>query len=474
MSGGIFQDHARKCSVLVLAALLSLAACAAPVAPAAQSGGEAGSSEAAAPASGPVTLDVWAEANNVEHWRADGPAQAAANVTEFEVTVNPTNDDAGWAEYKQKFTLAADAGEGPDVILSGHEDVPVWANAGYIVDFRDCRDSHPEFDDVIDSLWQSVTWQGKIWGVPQDTEARPMFYNKTKLAELGWRQEEIDSLPERIKNGDFTLDDMIDTAKQAVDAGVVEEGYGYWHRPTKGGDFLQFYHAYGGKLYDEAADKLVVSQGALEQWYGFQRRVVEEGITPENYIGTDFSIWHTTVSAGDVLFWNGGIWQWADWAANYVADKGGQDYLFDFVGYALEPSGIKGQPGSTLSHPLVYMISSPAASGADNQQAACALLAKTTTAEINTLHAVGSSHLGVVKSQATYPEYANDRLLSDALYMLDYNFYQPNHVMYGPYFDILFDFMVRAENGELAPAAAAEQAVAQLQAELGDFLIVED
>ncbi len=474
MSRDIFQLRSWSLSALALAALLGLAACAAPAAPATESGSEASGGEAAAPADGAVTIDVWSMSNSVEHWRSDGPAQAAADVTDFEVTVNPVNDDSGWAEYKQKYVLAADAGEAPEIVVSGHEDVPVWANAGYIVEFTDCRESHAEFDDVIDGLWNSVTWQGKVWGVPQDTEARPMFYNKTKLAELGWSQEEIDSLPQRIIDGEFTLDDMIETSKQAVEAGVVEEGYGYWHRWGKGGDFLQYYHAYGGRLYDEAADKLVVSRGALEQWYGFQRRVVEEGITPENFIGTESSIWHTTVSAGEALFWNGGVWQWADWAANYVADQGGQDYLFDFVGYALQPSGIEGQPGSTLSHPLVYMLTAPEAAGNDTQAAACAVLAKTTTAEINTLHAVESTHLGVVKSQADYEPYANDRLLSDTLYMLDYAFYQPNHVMYGPYYDIMFDFMVRAENGELSPADAAEQAIGQLQAELADFLIVEE
>lgn len=453
--------------LLLVVAMLILAACAAPVA--APTG-----SEAAAPApSGAVELTVWAQANNVEHWRADGVAKAAENVTDMEITVNPVNDDSGWADYKKKFTLAADAGEAPDIVLSGHEDVPVWANTDYVIEFTECRESHPEYADVIDSLWNSVTWQGKIWGVPQDTEARPMFYHKGKLAELGWSQEEIDSLPDRIMNGEFTLDDMIATAKQAVAQGVVEPGYGYWHRPTKGGDFLQYYNAYGGRLYDAEQDKLVVTQSALEQWYAFQRRVVEEGITPENYIGTEFRVWHDTVSHGNVLFWNGGIWQWADWAANYVADLGGQDYLFGFVGYALQPSGIKGQPGSTLSHPLVYMITSQRASGKQNQAAACAVLAKTTTPEINTLHAVESTHLGILKSQADYPAYTEDRLLSDTLYMLDHNFYQPNHVMYGPYYDILFDYMVKAENGEMTPAAAAEAAVAQLQAELADYVIVE-
>lgn len=454
--------------LLLVAGALIVAACAAPVA-APATGGESAPTES----EGPVELTVWAQANNVEHWRADGPAQAAESVTDFDIVVDPVNDDSGWADYKKKFALAADAGEAPDIVLSGHEDVPIWANAGYVVDFADCRDLYPEYDDVIDSLWDSVTWQGKIWGIPQDTEARPMFYNKTKLAELGWSQEEIDSLPDRIMNGEFTLDDLVATAKQAVEDGIVEPGHGYWHRPSKGFDYLQYYNAFGGRLYDAEQDKLIVSQDALEQWFAFQRRVVEEGITPENFIGTDWSIWHSTVSAGDALFWNGGIWQWADWATNYVADQGGQDYLFDFVGYALQPSGTEGQGGSTLSHPLVYMITTADASGANAQEAACALLAKTSTPEINTLHAVDSTHLGILKSQAEYDDYATDRLLTETLYMLDHNFYQPNHVMFGTYFDIVWDYMVRAENGDMPAAEAAETAVQQLQVELGDFLIVE-
>jgi len=463
----------RLCVALVMLSLV-VAACAAP-APGAPAAPAETPAAPTAPSAGPaeVALTVWAEANEVEHWRVDGPIKAAELVTDYKLTVTGVRDDAGWADYKKKFTLAADAGEAPDIVLSGHEDVPVWANAGYIVEFADCKARYPEFDDVIESLWDSGMWQGKLWAVPQDTEARPMYFNKTKLKDLGWSDEEIASLPERIKNGDFTLDDLIATAKEAVQKGVVEPGYGYWHRPRKGGDFLQYYFSYGGRLYDPTQDKLVVVKDALEQWYTFQRRVVEEGITPENFIGTEWSIWHDTVSHGKALFWNGGIWQWADWAANYVKDLGGQEYLFSFAGYALQPSGIKGKPGGTLSHPLVYMITSEKASGKKNQDAACALLAKTTTPEINTLHAVGSTHLGILKSQANFPEYANDRLLSETLYMLDYNYYQPNHVMYGPYFDIVWDFMVKAENGELSPAEAAKGAVELLQTELGDAVIVE-
>ncbi len=424
-----------------------------------------------------IVIKAWAFGNNVEHWRADALPEAAKKVTDFQVEVQAELDSSGdWGAYKKKFTLAADAGEAPHIILSGHEDIPVWAQAGYIVEFDWCRAKYPEFNDVIDSLWNSVTWNGKIWGVPQDTEARPLFYNKTKLKELGWSDEQIEALPEKIKNGEFTLDDMIAVAKEAIQKGVVKPGYGYWHRPRKGSDFLQYYEAYGGRLYDPEQDKLVVNKGALEKWYAFQRRVVEEGITPENYIGTEWSIWHQTVTSGEVLFWNGGIWQWADWAENYVKEKGGEEYLFQWVGYALQPSGIPGRPGVTLSHPLVYMITSEKASGATktHQEAACAVLAKVTTPELNTKHAVSSTHLGILKSQANVPEYKNKKFLADTLYMLDYTTYLPNHTQFGPYFDILWDYMVKAENGELPPQEAAKQAIEMLQAELGDAVLIEE
>lgn len=421
-----------------------------------------------------VSLTVWALAAPTEHWRADGPAEAAKRVKRWKVRVKPVNDTSGdWASYKRKYTLAADAGEAPDIVCSGHEDIPVWSQAGYIVEVERYLDRYPEFDDVIERLWKPASYGGTIWGIPQDTEARPMFFAKPKLEELGWSSEEIEALPERIRRGEFTLDDMVETAVRAVEEGVVRRGYGYWHRPEEGGDFLQYYAAYGGRLYDEGKRKLVVTRDALVEWYAFQRRVVEEGITPRNYIGTDFEVWHDTVSHGNALFFNGGIWNWADWAQNYVKDLGGQEYLFRTIGYALQPTGRRGEPGLTLSHPLVYMISSEAATGAQNQDVAAAVLAKTTTPEINTRHAVESTHLGILKSQQDYGPYQKDRFLSSVSYMVDYAFYQPNDPNYGPYFTALWDNMVKAENGESSPQKAADDAIRLMRSEIPDHVIFE-
>ncbi len=429
-----------------------------------------------------VEITVWAEGNKLEHMRADAAYEAARKLNEelkkegkdVKIVVKAYLDSSSWGNYKKKFTLAAAAGKAPDIVLSGHEDIAVWAHNGYIIpiakNVSEVKKLAPEFADVIDSLWKPCQWHGKVWAVPQDTEVRPLFFSKTKLKELGWTDKEIAELPEKIKNGEFTLDDMIKVAKEAVKKGVVKKGYGYWHRPRKGGDFIQYYFSYGGYLYDPKTDKLVVVKDALKKWYAFQRRCVTSGITPENYIGTPWKVWHDTVSHDKVLFWNGGIWQWADWAQNYVKDLGGEKYLFAHVGYALQPSGIKGKHGGTLSHPLVYMITSYKASRRpkENDKYVLMLLEKMTTKEINTKHAISSTHLGILKSELNYPPYKNNKFLSSVSYMLNYSYYQPNHPMYGALFDILWNGMVAAENGRMTPEAAAENAIQQIKFELGD------
>jgi len=471
--------------ILLLSAILLLAACggtspttpgagsanptvgAAPTAAAQQTNATA----VAPPSKGDTSaISVWAQANNVETYRAKNIETAAQGLGfKAEAIADPT----GWGDYKKKFLLAADSSQAPDIILSGHEDIATWGKAGYIVPLDDMINSSPDaYKDIFSELWKSVTWDGKRWAIPQDTEARPMYFNKKKLAELGWSQQEIDSLPDRIKSGEFTLDDLIATAKQAVDKGVVKKGYGYWHRPTKGNDFYQYYFAYGGALADESGNKLVFDKAAAEKWFAFQRRVVEEGITPEKYIGTEFKIWHETVTSGDVLFWNGGVWQFADWAKNYTKDKGGEEYLYGFVGWALQPTGEKGKPGVTLSHPLVYMVTSEKASGEQQQQDAFKTITAATTPELNNLHALGSSHLAILKTQLDKPDYAANKILQGTAYMLDYTRFLPNNPDFGAYDEIVFRLMSAAENGEMTAQEAVQVAVDELQTELGDKVVI--
>lgn len=446
-------------------------------------GGQEGGEPAEGDGPRVVEITVWAIGNQTDRWRADIVPEAAESLNaELEaeganvrVEAEGVLNDYPWSDYKRRYTLAAENGSAPEIVLSGHGDIASWGQAGHISPIADSvsevNDMHANFADVFDSLWNSTVWDGKIWAIPQDTEARPMFFNKPKLAELGWSQSEIDSLPDRIQSGEFTLADLVDTAEQAVLQGVVEAGYGYWHRPSKGSDFLQYYVSHGGEIYDADEKAFIIDQEALERFYTFQREIVERGVTPRNFIGTDWSIWHETVSTGNALFWNGGIWHWAEWSAEYVQDIGGREYLRENVGYALQPAGDGGEPG-TLSHPLVYMVSSERASGNDNHDLIARLLAHMTTAELNTRHAVESAHLAIVESQMDHPDYQADEFLSDVTYMLDHNYYQPNDPLYGVWFEVVWGGMVSAQQGETSPEQAAADVVEQLELELGDNLTV--
>lgn len=444
----------------------------------------AGGTEPTVEAPQEVKIVVRAKGNPVEHWKVDAfdeavkvlNAELKSEGDNRTVVVEKMFDDPDWGDFVRSFVMAADAGIAPDIIHGGHEHIAVYSTAGYIMPLADSvseiKGMYLEFDDVIESLWDSCQLRGKIWAIPQDIESRPFYFNKPKLKELGWSDAEINALPEKIRKGEFTLDDMITVAKEAIAKGVVEPAHGYWHRPKRGNDFYQYYFAYGGKFYDPDQDKLVIVKGALEKWYAFQRRIVDEGITPENFIGTDWRIWHDTVSHGKALFWNGGSWQWGEWAGVYLKDEGGQDYLFKNVGYALQPPSVKGKSGGTLSHPTVYMVTTEKASGRGDRDLVVRLLARATTKELNTKYALESTHIGILKSQADYAPYKEDRFLSDIIYMLNYNYFMPNHTMFSTWEDAVWEGMQSAELGDRSPKDSAARVIKLLKAELGDAFIV--
>ncbi len=218
-----------------------------------------------------VTLKIWAgNASAIDRWRtavglkAVAPLNAALEKegSPKKVFVEAVNDPASWGDYKKKFILAADSHLGPDIICTGHEDIAAWGAAGLIVPIAgsvsEIRARDPAFADIRPELWSSVLFKGKVWGIPQDTEARVLFFSKPLLAKLGWSPARMDDLVRRINDGSFTLEDMIGLAQEAIAKKIVRPGRGYWPRPVKGSDHLQKYAAFGGKILEEDTGKLLL------------------------------------------------------------------------------------------------------------------------------------------------------------------------------------------------------------------------
>lgn len=380
-------------------------------------------------------------------------------------------DNKDWGEYKTEFELASDAGEAPDIVCSGHEHMGDWAPAGLLVDVTDMIGDYPEFADVIDALWASTEFGGKRYGVPQDAEARPLYFNKTRLKELGWSDADIESLPDRIASGEFTWEDMLDTAEEAVNAGVVKKGNGWWHRPKNGPDFLYYYYAAGGEITGEGDALVFDKAAALKVYQMLYAATQERGILSDTRLDGDWTTWHTGVTDGDVLFAFGGSWNWAEWFSNYVVDRGGEDYLWEHFGFAAIPGRAAGTGKPiTLTHPLVYMISKQS----EHPDLALLLISKATVKELNTDYAIASGHLGILKSQAEYGPYTAAKFLSQVLPLLNFTTFLPNSPYWSSWSGTYYLGIQSVESGSLTAEEALDVVVDQLQVELGDNVVIRD
>ena len=332
--------------------------------------------------------------------------------------------------------------------------------------FREREDVYTLFEDTS----PSVTFKGKRWAVPQDAEARPLYWSKPLLRELGLSDAQVDGLADAIKGGSYTLDDMLAAAKLAVDKGIVKEGFGFWHRPVNGPDFWAFYYDFGGETIDSASGKLVYNKAAgLQHFQFFEDATQSSKVLVNDIFGREWSEWHTEITDSNrVLFWVGGSWQWAEWAEIFVKDRGGEDFLWENFGFGLIPAATKGGKPVTLTHPLAYMVSAKS----KHPDLAFKLISAVTSDEANTRHAVASTHLGILKSQATYAPFVEDRLLAEVLYMLEFTTFIPNNPNWGVYNSAWFEGMQAVESGDMTAAEAVDFVVERMRAELGDKVMI--
>ena len=406
-----------------------------------------------------------------EDWRCNAFTEVEAQVeadlgVDIELTL--IQDNLDWGDYIQEFALASEAGQAPDIQLSGHEQIGDWAPAGFVMPLDDLIAEYPIFEDVVPALWASQQYLGVTYGVPQDAEARPVYYSKLLLADLGWSDEEIESLPDRVAAGEFTFEDLIAVAAEAIEEGVVEEGNGYWHRPSQGPDFLYYYYGMGGDILDMDGN-MVVDRAALQRVYELLGGMTAEGVMRPDILGQDWNtLWHPGVcSAETVLFAAGGTWNVGNWTGGgYCDNLGGYDYILENIGIMLPPAMDAGN-ALTLTHPLSYMISS----SSEHPDVAMALIAAVTAPEINNLHAVDSFHLGITNAQLETEAYQGDPWLSKAHYMLDYTTSLPNHPGWTAWSNAYYTGIQAVESGDATPEEAADIAIAQMENEIMGLVV---
>lgn len=422
-----------------------------------------------------LTITVWAGGTgDSSHYRIDAidiaadmlEREYALRGEELNITVEGKRDFGGWAEFKQAFTLSSEAGTAPNIVVTGHEDIAPWAEAGYIVPAEDYLDldAYP-LNDIYENLLEISSFDGVLWGLPQDSESRPFFFWKDTMKAIGYTDEQIDALPAMVQEGEYTLQNVLEDAKKAIDMGLVEEGYGFYPRVSNGPDYTQFYLSFGGELTDPETGKLLLDKASMQGYFQFFADAVEAGITKKNHIGTDWNQWYNEVANGKAAMWHGGTWHYA----RYL--KEGNEDFFNTIQFSLIPAGDEEGKANTITHPLVYLIANQ--NDDDLQDVAAQLIKIASEPRINSLHAIESAHLGISHQQSNIEFYAEDRWASEATErLLPYADAQPNHLKWGVFSEAMFSALESVWTGVDTPEGAVAALETELTAKLGDDLIV--
>ncbi len=232
---------------------------------------------------GPVTLTYWTWApavpDAVAVWNEQNP--------DIQVKVE---QPAGADDIIAKVLAAQRAGEGPDIFAAEYQKVPnlVVSGAGY--DISSLVDGFR--DDFSDSVWDLVTVNNGVYGVPQDTGPMVYLYRSDIFEQNGWTPpttwDEYAALAAEIKT---------------VLPGSYLGGY-----PDDGSTLAAYAQPLGAQWWSTDGESWSVDISGPEttRVAEFWEPLVRDGLIDTTHFFTPE--WNTMMNDGTILSWAAGAW----------------------------------------------------------------------------------------------------------------------------------------------------------------------
>ncbi|MEQ9692464.1 MAG: sugar ABC transporter substrate-binding protein, partial [Bauldia litoralis] len=125
-----------------------------------------------------------------------------------------------------------------------------------------------------------------------------------------------------------------------------------------------------------------------------------------------------------------------------------------------------GKP-SSLTHPVIYAIAADTA----EPELAVRLLGHASAVDLNTDHAVTTTHLGIKPEQLDDPRYAAAWPLARATELLEVTKFLPNNPQFGDLNGIIYTAMQGVETGRLSAEEAADFVIDEAEATLDNVMV---
>jgi inositol-phosphate transport system substrate-binding protein len=444
---------------------------------AALAGGSAGTLVGVTPAlaQNTIKLELWSRQDPSGPLRAGNVVKAAERLNkelaaagsgkrvEIAVRESPA---PGFDDDALQLLKVFGIGQGPDMFIAAHEWICTFQTDGLVLKLDDYIAKYPQhFGTIFPSLWESTKCPDGIYGIPQDAEARMFFYDKKLLRTAGYDDAFIEAMPKRTLSGDLTMDELIDIAKQVKDKTKAQ--YGILHRPNKGPDYIMVFQSYGNGFVDPKTGHLLLERDKLAAAFGWFERGVKEGVIPANNTAMEFDALRKQFYAGNAVFWMYGIWDLGTYAfPTYGLPSDEAAFLADW-GWVAAPAAKKGGAPGSLTHPIIYAVAARAA----DPDLAVRLLGHASAADLNTDHAVTTTHLGIQPEQLEDPRYAKAWPLARATELLKITRFLPNNPQFGDLNGIIFRALQGVETGRLSANEAADFVIDEATASLKDVVV---
>lgn len=209
-----------------------------------------------------------------------------------------------------------------DVMTIGLFEAPLWGKAGWLAPFNDVPASY-KLDDVLQSVRDGLSYEGKLYALPFYAESQMTFYRKDLFEKAGL------TMPDRP-----TWDQIGDLAKKIHDPahgvyGVCLRGKSGWGENL--GQIGPVANSYGGRWFDMAWKAQLDTpawKNALTTYVGLLKDYGPPGVTADGY--NEILALFTTGKCG--------MWVDATVAAGSLANPE-QSAVAGKVGYAPPPVG---------------------------------------------------------------------------------------------------------------------------------------
>jgi len=231
----------------------------------------------------------------------------------------------------------------------------------------------------------------------------------------------------------------------------------------------------GGKVHNDERSHFRIDKGALEQTYSFFSTLTNQHLLDQRFAMRRSGSWGNKLLLKDaathdqLLFWHTVNTDIESMAEDYAQDADDVMTLSERIGVSLLPSINKAHSGyAHVRHSGQYVIFADHASGRDNQDTACNLIAATHASGLLEEHAEKSGYVTFSEKGIHMPSWFPTEVPEENM-----QFVAPEMSGIRVYRDILVETVILVQRGELTASEATDVAIERLREEFGDQLIVE-